>query len=67
MAKNERKYRVKAAADSPDFVAHGNLEAEKVKGYFETTNERFAAFLTASYGVEANIEETEDDTNGGQE
>jgi hypothetical protein len=51
MSKKQEKFRIRASADAPDFVAHGNLEAEKVGGYYETGNERFAEHLKAEYGA----------------
>lgn len=45
--------RIKAAKDAPEFVAHGNLEAEKKNGHFVTENRRFADHLIASgFGTE---------------
>ena len=41
------KIKLKATKTAPDVVAQGNLQAEKVKGHFETDNRRFADHLIA--------------------
>lgn len=61
MATKAKKYRVKATADAPDFVSHGNLEADKKSGYYETTDERFAAHLHDNYGVGVKTDEAVED------
>ncbi|MGE0367225.1 MAG: hypothetical protein AB7Q00_15975 [Phycisphaerales bacterium] len=50
----DKKIRIKAAKNAPEFVAHGNLGAENKRGFFETTDRRFADHIVASgYGTEA--------------
>ena len=53
MAKTVEKFRVKAGKDAPDFVAHGNLHAEKKNGFYETDNARFAGHLEQLFGSSA--------------
>lgn len=67
MAKKKAKqFRIKAAADAPDLVAHGNLEAEKKGGYYETDHERFADLLKRDYGLgHGDAEETNEDPDEG--
>lgn len=59
MAEKKPQIRIKAAKNAPDFVAHGNLEAEKKKGHFTTDDRRFADHLIASgYGTEVTKDAT---------
>jgi hypothetical protein len=58
MAKTVEKFRVRAGKDAPDFVAHGNLHAEKKNGFYETDNARFAGHLEQLFGSSAAAPET---------
>ena len=53
MAEKVTKIRIKAAKGAPEFVSHGNAGAENKRGYFETTDRKFADHIIASgYGTE---------------
>lgn len=47
----KKTFKVKAGKNAPDVVSHGNFNADKIGGAYETDDERFAGFLERTYGT----------------